>query len=56
MAGVLALPFVPYMGEDEVDPIIRRLRERDGWEIDFPIPVELFDDIERRSGIVLATN
>lgn len=58
LAGVLAATCLPQpqKGEDEVDRIIRRLRENGDALIRFHVPHELSPEIERRSGIVILIN
>ena len=60
LVGAAALPLLSRRDdgneEDKVDRIIRRLRASNKALIDFHIPVELFDEIERRSGIVICIN
>lgn len=58
LAGALVAACLPQAakGEDEVDRIIRRLRASEKVVLDFDVPVELFAEIERRSGIVILLN
>jgi hypothetical protein len=58
LTGVLTATCLPQpaKGEDEVDRIIRRLRENGHGLIRFHVPEELFPEIERRSGIVILIN